>query len=106
MEFVITGVWFEHTPFRSKHISHVLLNKVINDKIEKGIKESELYVIGLLDLNYTIHTCLWDYKNSGWIKGALVTDEQIGLHRNLRTVRNSKVTDNLDNLINMQSFPI
>ena len=107
MNYVITGVWFSISPQRNgKFITHVMLHQLINNKIQKGRKENELYVLGLIDQGKSVYTCIWDYVSVNWKTGAQVKIEHVDGRRILRTVLNNKTSDNLDNLIDMQIFPL
>ena len=103
--FAITGVWFKENKKGPEHISHVMLHGMNENSILTGKKTDKDSVVALLKSN-VIKTLKWDYKNGHWVWGAQVTFEtRNGIHY-LRTVPDSDVTNNLDNLINLEIFPL
>jgi hypothetical protein len=102
INYVITGVWFEHNKKKGvEHISHVMLHENLDDEIKcPGEKKSVEQVLQLLKTK-SIFTCKWVYEDGGWIVGARVSSVKVNGKTYLRTVSDFDVSNNLDNLINM-----
>lgn len=97
---VITGVWFKENKKGSEHISHVMLHDYTNGNISKGTKVDKDFIINILKTK-TIITVKWNYKDGIWQWGSKVTVETRNTITYLRTVSDDVVTNNLDNIINM-----
>lgn len=101
INYAISGVWFRENRKGSEHISHVMLHEItMNSNICKGTKIDKDTVINLLRSN-AINTLKWNYRDGSWQWGARVTTEVRNGVTYLRTVPDGDVTNNLDNLINM-----
>ena len=101
--YFISGVWFTKST-SSKRISSVFLHRNTETGFEKGIKTSEADVIKLLKGKSTIMTLRWDYSAASWKKGAYVGYETLQNVEILRTHKDATVTDNLDNMIDMDAL--
>jgi hypothetical protein len=107
-EYFISGVWFS-TSGTSKRITHVMLHEGKLPNITKGLKTPESEVIKLIEAfeKNIVTTIKWGYNSVTWIRGAIVGVETEKISKNLgikrlRTHKDASVTDNLDNLINME----
>jgi hypothetical protein len=99
--YAISGVWFRENRKGSEHISHVMLHELTSTGLARGTKVTKDYAVGLLH-NKTIKTIKWNYRDGTWVWGATVSTEQRNGITYLRTIPDGDVTNNLDNLINMQ----
>ncbi len=105
-QYFITGVWFQ-TEGNSIYISHVMLHPANSDEnLNGGVKTSKDDVIAKIKSGLIIKTLRWDYVKRTWIRGAVVHYETVGKNQYLRTVPDTTVSDNLDNMINMRQLPI
>ncbi len=99
--YAISGVWFRESRKGSEHISHVMLHDVTSTGvISKGTKVDTVTVIRLL-LTKSISTIKWNYKDGVWQWGAKVSTEVRSNTTYIRTIPDGDVTNNLDNIINM-----
>lgn len=100
--YAISGVWFRENRRGSEHISHVMLHDVTaTGAISKGTKVDKDTIVNLLRTK-VINTIKWNYREGNWQWGAKVTTEVRNGVTCLRTVPDGDVTNNLDNLLNMQ----
>ena len=101
INYVVTGVWFEHNKTGYEHISHVMLHKNLGDEIKcPGKKRSVAYVLDLLRTN-KIYTCKWIYEDCEWAVGAEIRPVIVNGKTCIRTLSDGDLSNNLDNLINM-----
>lgn len=101
-DYLISGVWKS-----GGRITHVMAHPDKGESVGVGVKVSEAEVIKHLKQNVTFCTIRWNYSSPpNWTKGASVTFEVLYGRECLRTVRDATVADNLDNLIDMVSFPL
>lgn len=101
-DYLISGIWFSDTPH--KHVSHVMLHTDSDTDITRGTKHTKNEVIALIKKKQTVRTMTWNYTSGGWRGGALVGYESLASGEYLRTHKDATVTDNIDNLINMDWF--
>ena len=95
----ISGVWFSETPKR--HISSVNLHSQYTDGVGRGSKATKDYVVNLINTGNTVTTMQWNYATARWKFGAVVEVITVNGVNYLRTVRDATVSDNLENMINM-----
>jgi hypothetical protein len=101
IDYVITGVWFEHNKKGSEHIAHVMLHENLGSEIKcPGEKRSVEHVLHLLKTK-SIYTCKWVYEDGEWIVGAKIKTVKVNGKIYISTVADFDVSNNLDNLINM-----
>lgn len=102
-DYLISGVWKE-THNNSTYISHVMLHQDSDTTIYMGTKTSRADVVKLLNSGKIIKTITWNYNSASFQVGELVGTVTVNGVQYLRSHRDGKVTDNLDNLINMRFF--
>lgn len=90
----------------SKYVSYVMLHVDTDTNFEVGTKIQKADVITLLKSGKKIITIRWDYHKGVWQQGAQVIYETVGNEEFLRTVRDARLEDNLDNLISIMAFNI
>lgn len=98
--YFVTGVWKTDEGVITDAFLHLNTSSGFN----AGKKTSETSVIQLLKTNNTVMTLKWDYKNTSWKRGAYVTVVKEGNKEFLRSVKDSTVEDNLDNMIKMNGY--
>lgn len=99
-DYLISGVWFSEKN-GSKYISYVQIHKDSETGVLKGEKKSEVDVIKLLKVGFTIKTIIWNYNSGAWNEGADVGYEIVGGKEYLRTHKDKTVINNLNNMLNM-----
>lgn len=99
-DYLISGVYFG-TRNGSKYVSHVQLHLDTDNGVEAGAKTIEAEVIKKLKAGYTVKTMLWNYSTGNFSQGAAVSYQKVGNYEYLRTHKDGTVTDNLDNMLNM-----
>ena len=106
MIYAITGIWFSNIPKHTRHISHVMIHEINENKILIGVKKDVASVVSLINSGVKVYTAIWNYSKTGWDLGSNVSVENVGLNNYLRTLPNKIIIDNLDKLIEMNVFPI
>ena len=96
--FWISAVKFAHTGGHN-YISHVLLHTSDETTLGNGVVKSKDDVLRLLDNQQPIKTMRWNYTSASWIGGAKVEPYQHAGVRYLRTSPDSSVSDNLHNML-------
>src|ERR1700737_2042205 len=96
----ISGVWKTDAGV----ITDVFLHLNTATGFNAGRKTTEAAVIQLLKTNNTVMTLKWDYKTATWKRGAYVTVVKESSKEFLRSVKDTTVEDNLDNMIKMNGY--
>src|SRR5664279_194905 len=99
-DYLISGVWFINSD-SAKRVSHVQIHPDSENGLGNGERKTEAEVIKLLKAGYTIKTIVWNYEKGTFNQGADVGFEKVGQNEYLRTHKDRTVTNNLDNMINM-----
>lgn len=94
--YFITGVWKT-----DNNITHVLLHENTVDHFKAGIKTTEAKVISLIRAGYSVMTLRWSYQSAGWYRGAFIEIVGNGEDAYIRTHKDASVSDNLDNIIQL-----
>ena len=102
-DYLISGVWKEKHN-NSTFIAYVMLHQDSDTTIYKGVKTAHGDVVKLLNSGKTIKTTMWNYTSAAFNAGESVGTVTVNGVQYLRSHRDGKVTDNLDNLINMGFF--
>lgn len=97
-DYLISGVWFSGG---TKNVSHVQIHVDNGDSIGPGQKRSSAEVIASIKAGRTFKTIVWNYSSGAFNPGAEVGYVTEGGREYLRTHRDRTVTDNLDNMLNM-----
>lgn len=106
IDYFISSVW---KTSQDKIIS-VYLHRNEYDPIKNsntfsnGVKTSENDVIRLIRQGLHIKTLLWNYQYAKWEQGAILEIVKQGNSEFLRSHKDAKIIDNLDNMINMDGF--
>lgn len=98
--YFITGVWKTDAGV----VTDVFLHLNTSTGFNAGKKTTEAGVIQLIKANNTVMTLKWDYKNTMWKRGAYIAVVKEGNKEFLRSVKDTMVEDNLDNMIKMNGF--
>lgn len=102
-DYLISGIW-ETTSNNTSQISYVNLHVDKDDHVGKGVKTSRADAIKLIKAGKTIATMMWNYQTGKWSKGAEVDYFVREGVEYLRTHKDGKVNDNLDNLLGMNNL--
>lgn len=97
-EYSITGVWKGDDNI----ITHYALHEIFgNGKVSRADKTAKAEAIKLVEKSENnVTTWIWNYQYSCWGEGEKVHVVNGSNGKFLRSNRDSKVTDNLDHLIN------
>lgn len=98
--YFITGVWKTDAGVITDAFLHLNTATGFN----AGKKTIEADAIQLLKANNLVMTLKWDYKTATWRRGAYVTVVKEGNKEFLRSVKDTTVEDNLDNMIKMNGY--
>jgi hypothetical protein len=98
--YFISGVWKD----AEGSITHVFLHGKLESGFTAGIKTTEANVITLLKQEQVIKTIRWNYQFRQWNVGAVVEVIREGKKAYVRTVKDTAVSDTLDNMIVMNGF--
>jgi len=102
-QYCISGIWASAV---KEHISitHVMLHRSnTNNSFSRGKKVNADKIVKLIrSRKATIHTIEWSYKFQEWQKGTEVGFETVDDVEYLRTKKENKLFDNLNNLLPMK----
>lgn len=101
--YLISGIW-KSTHGTSEYVSYVALHEYTSTGYNAGNKTSKDAVIKLIKAGHTVETMRWNYRTAGWEPGAIVEYETRNGVEYLRTHKDATVTDNLDNMIDLDGL--
>jgi hypothetical protein len=102
-DYLISGVWFQQDE-NHRHVSYVNLHVDSDSNFGLGKKTSKEDVIALIERGKTVKTIRWVYQNRSWNQGALVEVFHLNRKKYLRTVPDASESDNLDNMLPMDTL--
>jgi len=108
-DYCITGIQYTTTETGQKENMAVMLHEMLEEnQLTQGKLTCVHEVINLLKSSQKIITMKWSYTSKIWVHGAYVTyrrrkpdDREV-----LIISAGSRPTDNLDNLIHLDCFPL
>jgi hypothetical protein len=103
--YFVSGIWFDKTG-NTKAITHVFLHITSDSgrKFESGIKTAKNDAIRLIDAANPLQAIRWIYNRASWQRGAMLSTETLNGIRYLRTIGDGIISDNLDNLIDLNGY--
>lgn len=96
-DYRISGVWKD----KDKVITHYAVHKVVEKGTTRATKTTKEAAIALVETQgNNVTTWVWNYTSCYWSPGEKVHVVNSGNSKYLRTNPDSKLTDNLEHLIN------
>ena len=100
-DYLISGVWFIPG---TKIVGSVQVHVDNGDSVGAGQKTTSAEVISAIKAGRSFKTIVWNYSSGAFNQGADVGYVTENGKQYLRTHRDGTVTDNLDNMLNMDTL--
>jgi hypothetical protein len=100
--YYVTGVWKS----LQNEITDLKIHPVNGPKLQPGRRTSENSVLSMYSHGDRFETIVWNYITAEWDLGQVVQPviNRISGRSYLRTVHDGKVTNNLDNIIDLNGI--